>query len=54
MAADASAVALGAVLLQFVADGDPKIIFFTSKSLSQVEKKYSQTERNFTITSQQD
>ena len=37
-------VALGAVLIQF--DGnDPQIISFASKSLSDVEKRYSQTEK---------
>lgn len=42
--ADASPVALGAVLLQF--DGNnPQIISFASKSLSDVEKRYSQTEK---------
>ena len=32
--ADGSPVALGVVLLQFDADGDPKIIYFENKSLS--------------------
>lgn len=42
--ADASPVALGAVLIQF--DGnDPQIISFASKSLPDVEKRYSQTEK---------
>lgn len=43
--ADASPVALGAVLVQFDSKGDPKIISFASKSLSDVEKRYSQTEK---------
>lgn len=43
--ADASPVALGAVLIQFESNGEPKIISFASKSLSDVEKRYSQTEK---------
>lgn len=43
--ADASPVALGAVLIQFDLNGDPKIISFASKSLSDVEKRYSLTEK---------
>lgn len=43
--ADASPVALGAVLLQFDTAGEPKIISFASRSLSDVEKRYSQTEK---------
>lgn len=43
--ADASPVALGAVLLQFSANNDPLIISFASKALSDVEKRYSQTEK---------
>lgn len=42
--ADASPVALGAVLLQFDAD-TPKVISFASKSLSSTERRYSQTEK---------
>lgn len=42
--ADASPVALGAVLQQFDDDFQPRIISFASKSLSAIEKKYSQTE----------
>lgn len=41
---DASPVALGAVLVQF--DGEePRPISFASKSLSEVERRYSQTEK---------
>lgn len=43
--ADASPVALGAVLLQFKVDNEPLIITFASKALSEVEKRYSQTEK---------
>ncbi|KAL7725832.1 hypothetical protein ACLKA6_015914 [Drosophila palustris] len=43
--ADASPVALGAVLLQFTGDNELKIISFASRSLSDVEKRYSQTEK---------
>jgi len=43
--ADASPVALGAVLLQFLGDDEPKIISFASRSLTDVEKRYSQTEK---------
>lgn len=43
--ADTSPVALGAVLLQFNDDGGPRIISFASKSLSAIEKRYSQTEK---------
>jgi len=43
--ADASPVALGAVLLQFNAAGEPKIVSIASRSLSDVEKRYSQTEK---------
>nr|CAH7737392.1 unnamed protein product [Callosobruchus chinensis] len=42
--ADASPVALGAVLLQFTSE-TPKVISFASKSLSDVERRYSQTEK---------
>lgn len=42
--ADASPVALGAVLLQFT-DDEPQVISFASKSLSDVERRYSQTEK---------
>jgi len=43
--ADASPVALGAVLLQFKVDNEPLIITFTSKALSEVEKRYYQTKK---------
>ncbi|XP_043862245.1 uncharacterized protein K02A2.6-like [Drosophila santomea] len=43
--ADASPVALGSVLLQFDGKGDPLIISFASKALSEVERRYSQTEK---------
>ncbi|XP_044574131.1 uncharacterized protein K02A2.6-like [Drosophila ananassae] len=43
--ADASPVALGAVLLQFKNDLTPNIIAFASRSLTDVEKRYSQTEK---------
>ena len=39
-----SPVALGAVLLQFDENKQPHIICFASKSLTEVEKRYSQTE----------
>lgn len=42
--ADASPVALGAVLLQFDKNL-PQVISFASKSLSQTERRYSQTEK---------
>ncbi|XP_031333862.1 uncharacterized protein LOC116163872 [Photinus pyralis] len=45
LVADASPVALGAVLIQFDDQEVPKIISFASKSLSIVERKYSQTEK---------
>ncbi|XP_055914211.1 uncharacterized protein K02A2.6-like [Eupeodes corollae] len=44
LVADASPVALGAVLLQFHNDC-PEVISFASKSLSAVERRYSQTEK---------
>lgn len=43
--ADASPVSFGAVLLQFNNDHDPKIIEFASRSLTDVEKQYSQNEK---------
>ncbi|XP_043063219.1 uncharacterized protein K02A2.6-like [Drosophila yakuba] len=43
--ADASPVGLGSVLLQFDGKGDPLIISFASKALSEVERRYSQTEK---------
>lgn len=42
--ADASPVGLGAVLVQF-SGNDPRIITYASKSLSSVEKRYAQTEK---------
>lgn len=42
--ADASPVGLGAVLIQINDDG-PRIISYASKSLSSVEKRYAQTEK---------
>lgn len=45
--ADASTVGLGAVLVQFQdsSDSSPVVISFASKSLSDTEKRYSQTEK---------
>lgn len=43
--ADASPVALGSVLVQREKNGDPVIICFASKSLTDVERRYSQTEK---------
>ncbi|KAL7301787.1 hypothetical protein TKK_0005775 [Trichogramma kaykai] len=45
LVADASPVALGAVLLQFNEENYPQVISFASKSLSDVERRYSQTEK---------
>lgn len=42
--ADASPVGLGGVLIQFNENG-PRIISYASRSLSEVEKKYAQTEK---------
>eukprot|EP00105_Crassostrea_gigas_P021384 XP_011440495.1 PREDICTED: uncharacterized protein LOC105337466 [Crassostrea gigas] len=42
--ADASPVGLGAVLVQ-IQQGEPRIICFASKSLTDVERRYSQTEK---------
>lgn len=43
--ADASPVGLGAVLVQFNGRGDPRIIAFANKTLTDVEKRYCQTEK---------
>ena len=43
--ADAGPSGLGAVLIQFNKKGDPRIISYGSKSLSEVEKRYAQTEK---------
>ncbi|XP_044760910.1 uncharacterized protein K02A2.6-like [Coccinella septempunctata] len=45
LVADASPVALGAVLLQFDEQQCPHVISFASKSLSDTERRYSQTEK---------
>ncbi|KAL7296748.1 hypothetical protein TKK_0010158 [Trichogramma kaykai] len=45
LVADASPVALGAILLQFDKEGNPEVISYASKSLSEVERRYSQTEK---------
>lgn len=42
--ADASPYGLGAVLVQ-IQEGEPKVIAYASRSLSAVERRYSQTER---------
>lgn len=42
--ADASPVGLGAVLIQFQGD-EPRVISYASRSLSEVEMKYAQTEK---------
>ncbi|XP_055586012.1 uncharacterized protein K02A2.6-like [Uranotaenia lowii] len=45
--ADASPVALGAVLIQFIdhTDNEPRVIRYASKSLSKTESRYCQTEK---------
>lgn len=43
--ADASGVALGAILIQFDKLNQPRIISYASKSLSACEKRFSQTEK---------
>lgn len=43
--ADVSPVALGTVPLQFNEKDNPRVISFASKSLSEVEKRYPQTEK---------
>ena len=42
--ADASPVGLGAILLQYF-EGKPRVISFASKSLTDTEKRYAQTEK---------
>ncbi|XP_055585535.1 uncharacterized protein K02A2.6-like [Uranotaenia lowii] len=42
--ADASPVGLGAILLQFH-EGTPKVVSYASKSLTDTEKRYAQTEK---------
>lgn len=44
MVVDASPVALGAVLLRFIEE-TPRVISYASKGLSEVEGRYSQTEK---------
>lgn len=43
--ADASPVGLGAILIQFDADGQHRVISFASKSLTETERRYCQTEK---------
>ncbi|GAB0100137.1 uncharacterized protein DMENIID0001_161310 [Sergentomyia squamirostris] len=43
--ADASPVALGAVLVQFDKQDEPRIIGYASKSLTETERRYCQTEK---------
>lgn len=43
--ADASPVGLGAVLVQYDANDQPRIISFAHKSLTDTEKRYAQTEK---------
>lgn len=45
MIADASPGTLGAVLIQFDDQEKPRVISFASKSLSETERRYSQTEK---------
>lgn len=45
LVADASPVGLGAVLFQKSKDGNYKVISYASKTLSEVERRYAQTER---------
>ncbi|XP_038121457.1 uncharacterized protein K02A2.6-like [Culex quinquefasciatus] len=42
--ADASPVGLGAVLIQFL-EGVPKVVSYASKSLTETERRYAQTEK---------
>ena len=43
--ADASPVGLGAVLVQKQQDGNFRPVYYTARSLSDVERRYAQTER---------
>ncbi|XP_040159183.1 uncharacterized protein K02A2.6-like [Anopheles arabiensis] len=43
--ADASPVGLGAVLIQINSEGNPRVIAYASKSLSNTEKRYAQIEK---------
>lgn len=45
LVADASPIALGAVLLQFDENNKPHVISFANKSLTPVERRYSKTEK---------
>ena len=42
---DASPVGLAAILSQFDKDGNERIVAYASRTLTQVEQKYSQTEK---------
>ena len=42
---DASPVGVGAILFQFDNDGNERIVAYASRALTQVEQKYSQTEK---------
>ncbi|XP_062706679.1 uncharacterized protein K02A2.6-like isoform X1 [Aedes albopictus] len=44
LVADASPVGLGAVLLQYL-EGSPKVVAYASKSLTDTERRYAQTEK---------
>lgn len=43
--ADASPVGLGGVLVQINAEGDPRIIAYGHKTLTECERRYCQTEK---------
>lgn len=43
--ADASPVGLGAILIQFNENGVPRVICYANRSLTDVEKRYAQTEK---------